>query len=363
MQAIEQRDKFYEDMIRPLLFCLDPEEAHNLVHKLLRMFAGALPSLPYRYEGKDLETQIGNAVVSNPIGLAAGFDKNADLIPVLGYLGFGFAEVGSITAKRSEGNPRPRLFRLPQDRALINRLGLNGEGADIVSARIRASQASLPIGINIAKTHDPCIAGDAAVEDILYSFKCVRDLKPAYVALNASCPNTREGCIQEKQLLQDVLSEMQKLNDAKLPLLIKVSPDSTDELLKDIVDVAGKNKIAGFVCGNTTVRRDNLRTPKSELDAAGAGGLSGPPLRKLALEMTRKLARLKEKQQVIIAVGGIGSGEDAYMFIRNGATAVEIYTALIYFGPTLIRRMCFELSGLLKRDGLTLKQAIGADLK
>lgn len=363
MQRDMQHDNFYQDMLRPLLFRLDPEDAHNLIHKLLNWFGAVLPSLPYKYEGGDLETQIGQTLLPNPIGLAAGFDKNAHLVSVLGDLGFGFAEIGSITAKATLGNPRPRLFRLPADRALINRLGLNGEGADVVSEKLRSSKLSLPIGINIAKTHDPAIAGDAAVDDILYSFKRVSDLRPLYIALNASCPNTQEGCIEERKLLDDVLREMQKLNTDRVPLLIKVSPDSTDQLLNDIVEVASNNNVRGYVCGNTTITRNQLKTNGTELQSIGKGGLSGPPLMKLSLQTTRKVARLKRKEQFIIAVGGISSGEDVYTFIRSGASAVEIYTALVYFGPTLIRRMCEELSSLLKRDGISLKEAIGADLK
>jgi dihydroorotate dehydrogenase len=363
MQATAQRDSFYEDLIRPLLFQLDAEDAHNLVHRLLHLFGKVLPSLPYKYVGADLNTSIGNATIANPFGLAAGFDKNAELLPFLGGLGFGFAEVGSITARASEGNPRPRLFRLPDDRALINRLGLNGQGADEVAKRLAMTQASVPFGINIAKTHDPTIAGDKAVEDIVYTFNKVRNFPAAYVALNASCPNTKEGCIEEKKLLQDVLSEMQKVNEKRLPLLIKVSPDSSDQLISDIIEVARANNIDGYICGNTTVTRDALRTPRSELDAIGFGGLSGPPLTTLALEMTRKIAKKKSNKQVVISCGGISSGADAYTFIRSGASAIQVYTAFVYFGPTLMRRMCEELSALLKRDGISLKAAIGADLK
>lgn len=359
-----QSDHLYEKAVRPLLFNLDPEQAHNLVHGMLHTFGAVAAAFPYRYDGDDLRTEILGTTVENPVGLAAGFDKNAELVDVLAYLGFGFAEIGSITARSSPGNPKPRLFRLPADRALINRLGLNGQGADAVVARLAHSKWSLPVGINIAKTHDPAIAGDAAVEDIVYSFRAIQQLpRPAYVALNASCPNTREGCMEEKKLMSDVLREMQKLNVHNWPILIKVSPDSSDQLIEDIVEVATENRVAGYVCGNTSLTRDGLQTPTSVLEQIGKGGLSGPPLRHLALELTKKLSRVKKQDQIVIGVGGICSGEDAYMFIRSGASAVEVYTAFVYFGPTLVRRICEQLSGLLKRDGLTLKTATGVDIK
>jgi dihydroorotate dehydrogenase len=359
------RDNFYEDLLRPLLFRLDPEDAHNLVHQLLGMFGGVLPALQYKYSGKDLRTEIAGREISNPIGLAAGFDKNAHLVGLLGHLGFGFAEIGSITAKPSEGNPRPRLFRLPDDRALINRLGLNGDGAKVVAQRLAdsASTYSLPIAVNIAKTHDPSIAGQQAVEDLVFSFNAIKDLNILYVAINASCPNTREGCMKEKAELSAVVDEIQKANVRKTPVFIKVSPDSSESLIDDIVELGTTHGVAGYICGNTTTTRESLNTNSNTIVGIGNGGLSGPPLKSLALRTCRRFALAKTANQQIIAVGGIASGADAYQFIRAGATAIQIYTALIYRGPSLVRIICQELSQLLQKDGITLKQAIGVDLK
>jgi len=357
------RDSFYEDLLRPLLFRLDPEDAHNLVHSLLHTFGGVLPALPYRYAGSDLKTEIAGRTVPNPIGLAAGFDKNAELTELLGYLGFGFAEVGSITARRSPGNPRPRLFRLPEDQALINRLGLNGEGADAVARRLKSAHPSLPIAVNIAKTHDPAISGDKAVEDLVYSFNAVKNLDVIYVALNASCPNTREGCMKEKAELSAVVGEIQKLNDRRIPLFIKVSPDSSDQLAEDLAEIGTTFGVAGYVCGNTTTSRESLKTDSNRLVAVGNGGLSGTPLKSLALSTVRKFAKRKTSQQQIIAVGGVSNGADAYQFIRAGATAIELYTRLVFGGPSVAKYICAELSELLLKDGLSLKAATGADLK
>src|SRR5579885_1530379 len=191
----------YKQIIRPLLFQLDPEQAHELVHQLARRAKLVWPALAgaWQYEGADLRTEIGGFSCQVPIGLAAGFDKNAHLIDVLKYWGFGFAEIGSVTAKASAGNPKPRLFRLPEDRAIINRMGLNGEGAEVIAQRLKHCAPSLPLGINIAKTNDPGITGDAAIEDILFSFDCLKDIECAFFTINASCPNTKEGRLEEKR--------------------------------------------------------------------------------------------------------------------------------------------------------------------
>jgi dihydroorotate dehydrogenase len=357
------RDAFYEDLLRPLLFQLDPEDAHNLVHSLLHTFGGILPALPYKYTGTDLQTEIAGRPLPNPVGLAAGFDKNANLTDLLGYLGFGFAEVGSITARPSPGNPRPRLFRLPEDQALINRLGLNGEGADIVARRLKDAHPSLPIAVNIAKTHDPSISGDKAVEDLVYSFNAIKDLDVIYAALNASCPNTREGCMKEKAELSTVVGEIQKVNTRGIPLFIKVSPDSSDQLADDLAEIGTTFGVSGYVCGNTTTTRESLKTDSNRLVVVGQGGLSGPPLKSLALSMVRKFAKRKTAQQQIIAVGGVSNGADAYEFIRAGASAVELYTRLVFGGPSVAKNICVELSELLQKDGISLKAAIGADPK
>jgi len=353
----------YERCLRPLLFCLDPEDAHALVHRVAALAEPilALLSASLIYRGDDLKVRLAGRELSNPVGLAAGFDKNGSLVHVLGHLGFAFAEIGSVTASPSAGNPRPRLFRLPEDDGLINRLGLNGDGADLVAGRLSVSRLSLPVGLNIAKTNDPAIQGDRAIEDILYTFKRVKELPLSYVTVNASCPNTREGRLAEKRELAIIFAEIQKDNPGKLPVFVKLSPDSSPELLEDIAADAIGHGLAGYVCGNTTVSRINLRTEPEAVARAGQGGLSGRPLKPLALELCRRLYKVKGPSQQIIGVGGIMSGQDAYDFVRSGASAVEVYTGLVYKGPTLPRQINEELSALLKRDGLTLASAIGAD--
>ncbi len=355
----------YGWLLRPILFQMDPEEAHHFSQRAALTLSAGWPLAAgfFQYQAKDLEVRLAGVRLDNPVGLAAGFDKNGVLVGMLGHVGFGFAEVGSATARPSAGNPRPRLFRLASDEALINRLGLNGDGAEVIARRLAGSRFTLPVGLNISKTNDPSITGDKAVEDILFTFAKVRDLPVAYVTVNASCPNTKEGILAEKEGLSAILDGMQKQNQRRLPIFVKLSPDSSEQLLEDLVDSARRFGVAGFVCGNTTVTRGGLVAPAGEVEKAGPGGLSGPPLRPLALNLCRCVYRLKSPDQQIIAVGGIASGQHAYDFIRNGAVALQIYTALVYHGPSLPRRICTELSALLKRDGLTISEAVGADLR
>lgn len=355
---------FYKRYVRPLLFKLDSEAAHGLAHTAGHLAGSALGLCSdFKYQGKDLTVNLAGTTLDNPIGLAAGFDKNGLLASMLGNIGFGFAEIGSVTGKPSTGNPRPRLFRLVEDEGLINRLGLNGDGADVVSERLRQTKLSLPIGINIAKTNDPSIKGDLAVEDILHSFRAIKDLPAFYVTINASCPNTKEGILEEKKQLSTIFSEVQKLNNRQLPLFVKLSPDSSDELLNDMIEESIAHNLSGFVCGNTTTSRNNLHTDYATIEKIGAGGLSGRPLKELGLSLCRRIFKLKNNNQTIIGVGGIFSGQDAFDYIAAGATTVEIYTGLIYEGPALPKQICDELSQLLKSRGLSLSQAIGSESK
>lgn len=304
---------------------------------------GLVAAVAHPYSSPKLQTNLFGTVVPNPVGLAAGFDKNGKLVSVLGDVGFGFAEIGSVTGRPSAGNAKPRLFRLPADEALINRLGLNGEGATAVATRLRKSKLSLPIGINIAKTNHPDVVGDEAVKDVVISFKAVRDLPAMYFAFNASCPNTHDGCIQEREELRRIFFEVQTLNERKVPLLIKVSPDSSPELLDDIVSVADEFALAGYVCGNTTTTRNGLLTDADQLNAIGRGGLSGPPLHAMAVATCHELAKRKLDNQQIIGVGGVRSAADVLDFLQAGAAAVQLYTALVYEGPALLGQLLREL--------------------
>ncbi|PWU03290.1 MAG: quinone-dependent dihydroorotate dehydrogenase [Candidatus Melainabacteria bacterium] len=359
------RDLLYSKVVRPLLFRMDCEDAHRFVHETARQYGTLWPLLSglYQYRGDDLACQFAGVNFANPVGLAAGFDKNGDLVEMLGHVGFGFAEIGSVTAQARTGNPKPRLFRLLSDQALINRLGLNGEGADHIAGKLKTSKFSLPIGLNIAKTNDPAIVGDAAVEDMLYTFCQIKDLPIAYVTVNASCPNTHEGIVSEVNSLTKLFALMQAENDRHLPILVKLSPDGSEQLTKDIVATATEHELAGYVCGNTSTSRSGLSTPPATIEQIGNGGLSGPPLKMLALQLCRLVYKLKTPAQIIIGCGGIASGDDAYEFIRSGASAVQLYTGLVYEGPTLPKMINQELSARLHKDRLSLSQAIGASAR
>ncbi len=353
----------YRDFIRPLLFKLDPEQSHHLAHKFIAHYRPILSALSsnFIYAGKDLQVSLFGKTLSNPIGLAAGFDKNGDLVHALKYLGFGYAEIGSISAQPHVGNPRPRLWRLPADDALINWLGLNSEGAISVSQKLANSQFSLPVALNIVKSNRPDIKGDLAWQDLLFTFRTIRHLPALYVAINVSCPNTAEGILQETQMLSSLLEHIHQENPAKLPILIKLSEDGDQALTQQMVEIGKKYEIAGYICGNTTRQRPKLKTPGHIVDSIENGGLSGPPIKQLILPLCRKVYELKETTQIIIGNGGISNGQDAYDYIRAGSTAVQLYTALVYEGPGVVHKINQELSSLLKRDKLTLVQALGID--
>jgi dihydroorotate dehydrogenase len=352
----------YTSAVRSILFWKDPEQTHLAAHKAARNFKVLLPAFKAAlvYRNDDLLCDLFGTTVSNPLGLAAGFDKNGDLVDIVQHVGFGFAEVGSVTALSKEGNPKPRLFRLESDEAVINRMGLNGEGADAVAAKLARSSFGLPTGLNIAKTNDPSITGDAAVQDILFTFNRIKSLPLTYVTINVSCPNTKEGVVSEAAFINTVLAEVQNDNTAQLPILLKLSPDSTEDLLEQMVDTAAACKISGFVCGNTSTGRENLKTDSARIQAIGAGGLSGPPLRAKALKLCKTVHALKQPSQIIIGCGGINSGDVAYDFIASGASFLQLYTGLVYEGPSLPMEICKRLSAILKERGQTLKEAVGS---
>lgn len=341
----------------PLLRLLDPETAHGLVIKALK---NNLVPRPAPYEDSVLRTEVWNRKFTNPIGLAAGFDKNAEVVDGMLAQGFGFVEAGSVTARPQPGNPRPRLFRLKKDMAVINRIGSNSEGAHAVADRLRGRQRVGVVGINLGKNKDSWNIASDYVEGIrvLTSFA-------DYMVLNVSSPNT-PGLrkLQSRDHLADLLVAVKvALSETALlqppPLLLKIAPDLTDDDKSDIAEISLAVGIDGLIATNTTVER-----PASLADPhrAEVGGLSGPPLMAPSTQVLGEMYRLTNGALPIIGCGGVQSGADAYAKIRAGASLVQLYSALVYRGPGLVNHIKRQLAELLKADGFTnVAEAVGAD--
>lgn len=364
------------DFIRSALFRMDPERAHTLATAAARIAhltrTDTFIKSTFEFEAARLNQKVWGLRFSNPIGLAAGFDKNASLVPFWSSLGFGFAEVGSVTAKSSRGNPRPRTFRLPDDDALINRMGLNNKGARRISRRLKRinGHQDVVLGVNIAKTHDTSIVGDAAVADYCESYRLLAPYAD-YIALNISCPNTLEGkTFEAPSAFESLLKAIREERAAifrDVPLLVKLSPTFSDRVVFDsgvdvIVELARRYGVDGFIATNTASDRDSLETADSVLGEIGHGGLSGRPLEARSTHLVRYLYRLTDGKLPIIGVGGVFSAEDAYRKIRAGASLVQVYTGLVYEGPSLVRQIKEGLIELLDRDGFVrISDAVGVD--
>lgn len=359
--------------LRSLLFRLDAERAHTTALQAAALAQRVAPSFiesQYGYEDERLKLRLWGNTFPNPVGLAAGFDKNAELVSFWEAVGFGFVEVGSVTARPSDGNPKPRAFRLPDDEALINRMGLNNDGAGAVAERLETERnaRSRPLGINLAKTHDPDILGDAALEDFRQSFRELGS-QAQYVTLNVSCPNTADGTTFEDPAALDdllgVIGDEQKPAGLETPVLIKLSPPLSDQVLfdthlDDLVAVAQDHEVHGFVACNTAADRSNLRTADERLSSIGDGGVSGPPLASRATSLVRYLYRATDGDVPIIGVGGVRDAASAYEKIQAGASLVQLYTALVYEGPALIQQIKKGLVDRLREDGhVTVTDAVG----
>ncbi len=337
-------------IIKPILFKFDPEDIHHVVTGGLRAAnriwgVKAMLKNTYQLEDSRLERQAFGLKFKNPLGLAAGFDKNGSLVEELAELGFGFIEVGTVTPLPQQGNEKPRMFRLPADEALINRMGFNNQGVDVVADRLsRIDRKGLIIGGNIGK--NKITPNEDALSDYIKCFDRLFDVVD-YFVVNVSSPNTpglRE--LQEKEPLKNILNALQqrnRKNDISRPILLKIAPDLTDSQLDDIIEIVRETKIAGVIATNTTVSREGLRSDEQLKNESG--GLSGKPLRARSTEVIRYLSEHSNKAFTIIGVGGIHSPEDAIEKIKAGASLVQIYTGFIYEGPALVKRI---LKGLLK---------------
>jgi dihydroorotate dehydrogenase len=345
--------------LRPALFSLPAETAHRAVHRGLATVQHTPVETLLRdrlvVDDDRLAVDAFGQSFANPIGVAAGFDKNAELPSVLGALGFGHVEVGGVTARAQPGNPRPRMFRLVEDRAIINRMGLNNEGADAVGERLRTSpDPGIPVGVNVALS-EATDAADAP-EDYRYTYEQVADVAD-YLAVNVSCPNS-EGMreLQNRDSLEAILGGL--VDAGASPLLVKLSPDLPEPAIEDALAVVDDFDLDGVIATNTTTDRPTgLHSPKR----AEKGGLSGAPIENRATEMVRFVA---ERTDVpVVGVGGVSDAAGAYAKIRAGASLVQLYTGLVYEGPTLARDINEGLLTLLERDGFdSVEDAVGADL-
>ena len=337
----------YKGLIRPLLFLMNAEQAHHFTFKTLKVLfqipgVKAIISLFFG-SLKGREKQVMGLHFKNPVGLAAGFDKDAKLYNELSAFGFGFIEVGTLTPKPQDGNPKPRLFRIVEDEAVINRMGFNNGGLDAAALRLAKKKTDIIIGGNIGK--NKVTPNDVATSDYIKGVEALHDVVD-YFVVNVSSPNTpnlRE--LQEKEPLKALLKEVKAKNEelGAKPLMLKIAPDLTDGQLDDIVGIVNELKLSGVVATNTTISRAGLKASQEKVAAMGAGGLSGKILRERSTEVVRYLRNKLSADIAIVAVGGIFTGKDAKEKLDAGADLVQVWTGFLYEGPAMVRRMLRSL--------------------
>jgi dihydroorotate dehydrogenase len=334
------------NIVKKILFKYDPEKVH---HKVMTWLTKAYNlglgkkylESNYCIKHPSLHREVFGLKFKNPVGLAAGFDKDAKFVDELACLGFGFIEIGTVTPRPQEGNDKPRLFRFPNDNAIINRMGFNNEGVDAAVIRLKQRKTDIIIGGNIGKNKST--PNEDAVKDYEICFKKLFDVVD-YFVVNVSSPNTpnlRE--LQEKKPLHDLLLHLQNLNlsyPSPKPLLLKIAPDLTDTQLDDVIDIVKSVKLSGIVATNTTIERDGLSGDKQMVEQTGPGGVSGRPLKQRSTEIIKYITQKTEGKLPIIAVGGIFTAEDAQEKIEAGAKLVQVYTGFIYQGPAIAKNIC-----------------------
>lgn len=336
----------YKYLLKPILFLFSPESSHHLVVSMLE-FVIKIPGGEWLLQkifcvqDSSLQRNVFGLTFPNPIGLAAGFDKDARHIRVMGALGFGCIEVGTVTPLPQPGNDLPRLFRLPKDHALINRMGFNNEGVDVMVTRLRKTdRRNMIVGGNIGKNKST--PNEKAIDDYVICFEKLFEYVD-YFVVNVSSPNTPGlRALQEKEPLTKLLSRLQELNhqhSSPKPILLKIAPDLSFQQLDEIIEIILQTQLAGIIATNTTISRDQLKSSPVEIEKYGAGGLSGKPLRNRSTEIIQYLRKKSNHQFSIIGVGGIHAPEDAMEKLDAGADLIQLYTGLIYEGPSLIKRI------------------------
>tara|TARA_Y100001934_G_C12383429_1_gene794045 strand:+ start:2976 stop:4013 length:1038 start_codon:yes stop_codon:yes gene_type:complete len=336
----------YKTIIKPFLFSQDPEKVHHKVFNMIKLISSipgvsSVNRLLFQVKNKQLEREVFGLRFINPVGLAAGFDKDALLFNELGDFGFGFIEIGTLTPKGQPGNPKPRLFRLPEDSALINRMGFNNQGVEAAVERLKNKKTNLIIGGNIGK--NTSTESSKTDDDYIHVFETLFDYVD-YFVVNVSCPNVGNLTkLQEKEPLMQLMQKISEINKSKQnskPLLLKIAPDLSNQELDDVIDIIKTLNLDGVVASNTSVNRGGLRTEEERLNEIGwPGGLSGKPLKERSTKVIKYLYNQLGDDYPIIGVGGIHSEEDALEKINAGAKLVQVYTGFIYEGPGLVKRI------------------------
>ena len=340
--------QMYKSLLRPIFFLFDPEKIHYFTFSLIR-FASKIPGVPvlfrslYCVEDKKLERELFGLTFKNPVGLAAGFDKNAVLYNELANFGFGFIEIGTVTPKGQAGNPKKRLFRLKEDKGIINRMGFNNEGLEAAISQLKKNKGKLIIGGNIGKNTD------TKPEDYTKDYlECFNALHPYvdYFVLNVSCPNVSSHAkLNDKEYLLELIGAVQKANKTltakaqSRPILLKIAPDLNNTQLDEIIELIAETKLDGVIASNTSTDRTGLKASNERLKGIGNGGLSGQPIKEKSTKVIKYLADNSNKAFPIIGVGGIHSAKDALEKLDAGADLVQIYTGFIYEGPKLIKQI------------------------
>lgn len=332
--------------IRPLIFKFDPETAHNLAIQALKI---NLMPRKQKFNYKNIETEIFGKKIPNPIGLAAGFDKDAEVYNSVFRLGFGFVEVGTITPLKQHGNPKPRVFRLEEDEALINRLGFNNSGADLIQSRIRLNPPKGLFGINIGPNKDT----KNRVEDYLIGIRKFYDLAD-YLTINISSPNTENlRSFHNENELNELLDAIKKEKEnlkTSIPTVLKISPDINDKEIEKISSLILKYSISSIIISNTS---DRTRDILKNINKLEKGGLSGKPIEQKSNIIINKFFKNLKNKVKIIGVGGVDSAESAYKKILNGASLIQLYTGMVYKGPSIANKISEDLNNLLKKQGVT----------
>lgn len=349
----------YKAAVRPILFRFSADYAHDLTISAAsfandtRMVTGLLAKI-YQRQYPELQQKIWGLSFDNPVGLAAGFDKNARITALMQALGFGYIEIGSITANACTGNPRPRSWRLPEDLSLINRLGLNNDGAKTVVRRIKKDLMHVPLGINIAKTHNPNISGKDALDDYKFSLEHAKEFAD-YITINISCPNTREGkTFEDPELLNQLLAHLEVGIDASdPPILVKFSVDLDPQHLTELLDITENFAVSGYVATNTSSTREKLSTDAAIIKKIGRGGLSGKAISDRSTKVIQHISDYTKKEKTIIGVGGVFTAQDAIEKIKAGADLIQLYTGLVYEGPSIAKTINRGIYDYLVENGLS----------